>query len=252
MSTGATTRHSGRRLTGLTFGRRGASPTPYCRIYDKTAQADPDAPIRQVWDGAGYRDGEGTVWRVEFELRSEFLRNLNVDGDRLSSDPAEFLAHHLDETWRYLLTRWLVFRSSPDERTRIERTPPAPWWNALAATSGLNGSVFGPVRELKRAGVAPRDAAAQLRQATGLLVSVAALNGTSSLDDTLAAFGRFAREVVGEQGFAEQVVARCHAWGLDVPFPKRDETAATPPDRVRRRTRRRRKRKGASGRRGRD
>lgn len=252
MRTGATTRHSGRRLTGLTFGRRGASPTPYCRIYDKTAQADAEAPVRQVWDTAGYEDGDGTVWRVEFELRSEFLRNLNVDGVRLSSDPAEFLANHLDETWRYLLTRWLVLRSSPDVRTRIERTPPAPWWGALAATSGLNGSVFGPVRELKRTGVAPRDAAAQLKQATGLLVSVAALNGTSSLDDTLAAFTCFAHEVVGAQGFAEQVVARCHAWGLDIPTSKPEEAAATPPDQARRRIRRRRKRKHASGRRGRD
>lgn len=182
----ATTRHIGRRLTGLTFGKRGRPV--YARIYDKTEQAAADAPIREVWRRAGYDascDGE-TVWRVEFEVRSEFLRHLATGEGHLPVEPEALLAHHLDEVWAHLVTRWLVFRDATDPNERIERRRGEAWWTALGAARGLNGDAFGSVRELSRRVRQPMDCTSYLRQVAGLLVSVAATNGSTSLEDTLA------------------------------------------------------------------
>jgi hypothetical protein len=155
--------------------------------------------------------------------RSEFLRNLTSGGERIPFDPAVFLGQHLDETWRHLLTRWLVLRSASDDRSRIERRIPERWWRHLADARGLNGEAFGPVRDLKRRGAAPKDSTLLLRQARGLLVSVAAANGGASLEDTLTAFGHYMREAIGERGFAERVAARCQLWTTTTDTPSGGE-----------------------------
>ena len=86
LAAGATTNANGRRFTGFTFGRRGGPL--YCRVYDTLDHKSADDPIREHWRANGW-DGVQSVWRVEFEVRGEFLRAARtVDGRRLNADPA--------------------------------------------------------------------------------------------------------------------------------------------------------------------
>jgi hypothetical protein len=201
------THYTGRELTGYTFGKRGGAC--HARVYDKSREAAADAPIREVWNAAGYdpaRDGE-QVWRVEFEVRSELLRILAAGADYLPADPSEILAHHLDELWAHLTSEWLVLRAAC--ATRIERSPAAAWWQALSEARGLDGERFGPVRALTRRVRPQHDSSVLLKQAVGLLASAAAANGSSaSLENALEAFATYARNAEGEAAFARRVRKR--------------------------------------------
>jgi hypothetical protein len=78
-------RMDGRALTGYTFGARGQM---FARIYDKTRQATPDAPIRETWQAHSYDpEHDGTVWRVEFELRRHVLRQLSATTNGCPTTP---------------------------------------------------------------------------------------------------------------------------------------------------------------------
>src|SRR4051812_36299090 len=107
----AVSHHQGRRLTGLTFGKRGGPA--YARIYDKTREADPDAQIREHWAAALAKPlpADARVWRVEFEVRPEFLRSLAAEDEHITSDPRSILAEHLDAIWEHLTSSWLVLRN---------------------------------------------------------------------------------------------------------------------------------------------
>jgi hypothetical protein len=211
------THYVGRELTGYTFGKRGGAC--HARVYDKNREAAADAPIREVWNTAGYdpaRDGE-QVWRVEFEVRSELLRILAAGGDHLPSDPSEILAHHLDELWAHLTSEWLVFHAS--SATRIERSPVAAWWDALSAARGLDGEQFGPVRPLVRRAREQHDTTVLLKQAVGLLASAAAASGSNaSLEHALEAFATYARDAEGETAFARRVRRRRRRYQSSLPL----------------------------------
>lgn len=200
----AETHHVGHELHALTFGKRGAPA--YARLYRKSVQADREALIRTAWERAGYEEQEhGLVWRIELEVRSELLRTLSTDRGHLPRDPFELLAFHLDELWEYLLTQWLVLHATCD-RSRIERSPAATWWAALATTRGLNGELFGPQRRLARRPRPVLDPTPLLRQTAGLLAAIAAMNGASGgLDETLAAVRRYIHETKGHAGFSAAV-----------------------------------------------
>lgn len=195
-----------REMTGMTLGRRGGPAM--ARIYDKTREASTDAAIRDVWRQAGYDPTQhgAPVWRVEYEVRSELLRELAAeDGHLPADDPEALLNDHLDELWHYLAGDWLVLRQATPVTERVERRPPAPWWAALAHARGLNASRFGPVRALERHPRAQLDSARLLRQATGLLASAAAANGGLSLDAALAGLATYAHGTLGPEGFDARV-----------------------------------------------
>lgn len=212
MNGDATTHHTGRRLTGLTFGKRGRDL--YCRIYDKTAESASDALIRQVWGRAGYKsaaENAAPVWRVEFEVRAAFLRSLIADGRHVTCDPAAILGHEIDRLWPLLLNDWLVLRDARNETTRIERRPIEPWWAELADCRFHVADNPSRAHRLERRPPRAQDPVRLLRQARGLLVSVAALNGNPSRTDALDGFTRFVTETCGEQSFAAAVAERMTA-----------------------------------------
>jgi hypothetical protein len=122
-SASARMRLDGRTLTGYTFGARGQM---FARIYDKTRQATPDAPIRETWQANGYDpERDGTVWRIEFELRRLVLRQFRGEHEWLPDDPAAILARHLNDLWRYCTTSWLRLHTA--DRTDARRPPVEPW-----------------------------------------------------------------------------------------------------------------------------
>lgn len=191
-----------RSLTGLTFGRRG-SPS-YARIYDKTRHAEPDALIRQVWSralGRPVRDHE-TVWRIEFEVRSVFLRELACNGEHISTDPRTMLVDHLDAIWRHLTFRWLVLRDLTSA-TRLARCRPEAWWTALASLEGLSASTGVPDVQRKRRWAA--DPLPLLRQLAGVLAAYGARTHNTSMRGCLDALEAHLVAHGGEQRFETAV-----------------------------------------------
>jgi len=216
----ATGRHIGRRFTGFEIGRRGAPF--YARIYDKTVQAAPDAAIRKVWEANGYKPqahGE-TIWRMEFELRSQFLREmLREDGSRLSDDPARMIAEDLDALWREAVSNRLLLK----ERTgnaRVERKPVRDWWKQMAklddhqALSGQTGTPF------KRQAPVSNDIEKFLAAALRSLATVGLLNNTPKLADCLKSLTDFYAASGGHRDFVELIAKAEARRDPSLPFSK--------------------------------
>lgn len=201
--TRAVSHHHGRRLTGLTFGKRGGPA--YARIYDKTREADPDAPIRERWAEALGRPlpADARVWRVEFEVRPEFLRSLAADDEHITTDPRRVLAQHLDAIWEHLTSSWLVLRD-PRSATRLTRCRPQGWWRQLATAPALCAAA-GSGETLHRKRRSSGRPEPLLRQLAGTLAAFGARREDRSLDSCLAAFCEHMRSGDGDARFAVAV-----------------------------------------------
>lgn len=120
----------GRRFTGYSFG----SGDLLCRIYDKIAEVKKSGKrwIGAVWEAGGADPAEG-VWRVEFQLRGDAIRELVVAvcDPRAQAVAARSTDWHvillaLDGLWSYLTARhgkgWLDLRTCPpDDSVALER-----------------------------------------------------------------------------------------------------------------------------------
>jgi hypothetical protein len=103
------------RFTGITAGKSDIR----ARVYDKVSEADPGTleRWRKVW---GDYEGE-TVWRWEYQLRGDFLKEFGANSMR------EFLGC-LGDIFDYLL-RWLRVAEVQARKDRDRSL--VPWWAAL-------------------------------------------------------------------------------------------------------------------------
>ena len=87
------------------FGRFDKSSLA-ARVYNKTVQVkvknDDDTPL--LWEQNGW-NGSDTVIRVEFQLKREFLKQLN--GERFVT--LDGFISGINSIWEYLTTKWLRF-----------------------------------------------------------------------------------------------------------------------------------------------
>lgn len=146
------THHFRRKLTGWRWGAGGAV---VCRLYDKvreiTVKADgKEKWLPPMWKRKGW-DGTAPVWRLEFQLRrevlreffdAELLRETFKGGDESSGFVADLWSTaqlHVAEVWRALLIDWLSWRAP---RTATERKRLHPVWKVLcdADFNGVVGS----------------------------------------------------------------------------------------------------------------
>lgn len=95
-----------KRFTGFAFGRGRIS----ARLYDKTAEivSSRKGWFRAVWRKRGL-DEEAPVWRLEFQLRREALREFETSDEGGTLDVATWdaLSGQLDQLWTHLTSRWL-------------------------------------------------------------------------------------------------------------------------------------------------
>jgi hypothetical protein len=90
----------------------------YGRLYDKTASLEVQGKqwMRGIWADNGW-NGVSTVWRMEFSLSGECLKNCHalVDDEGKSKDLRNFVdfLSALPNIWKYLTTEWLR-HTNPD------------------------------------------------------------------------------------------------------------------------------------------
>lgn len=110
------------------------------------------------------------VWRVEFQLRRQVLRQFKVE-------TLEDLERKLGGLWTYL-TEWFSLRERDDSNTT--RRTLHPWWKDVAACADR----FGPALTLQREFLGePADSAWYVSHCAGCLASFAACEGLDEFDD---------------------------------------------------------------------
>jgi hypothetical protein len=124
------------------FGRFG-SPL-YARIYDKLSSLDKQAKgyMRDIWLAAGW-DGVSPVWRFEFSLSGDFLKEAV---DLMHHDDSGCCPHDLREfadfkqaipsLWAYLTERWLRHTSPSDTDLNLWRSLPSEIWSVVQSAFG--------------------------------------------------------------------------------------------------------------------
>jgi len=174
----------GRRFSGYTFGAGGEL---LARIYDKKLEAGKSGKrwLGAVWQLGG-GDPRAPVWRVEFQLRGEAVRQMvyavtDARAQFVEARAADWpqVRRCLDGLWAYLTTRdgrhgWLDLRDPPRladgapdaaniERARkgkqFDRWPRSPAWVAISASRWGAESTVARLRALRVASEAQAAAA---------------------------------------------------------------------------------------------
>lgn len=174
--------HDGRSFTGFTFGR----DAMVARLYDKSLEITRSGKdwMREVW---GDRlDPSQPVWRLEFQLRRQVLKECLLDD-------AEQVIGRRQHLWAYA-TRWLSLRE-PSPMTRRARWPVAYVWAQLARAK-VETSQSPLVRERIR----KHDESVLVRGLAGYASSLAAIAGVSDLDVTMVVSRRRLAEHMNATG----------------------------------------------------
>lgn len=114
--------YTGNNINCLTFGSR-KGKNIYCRIYNKTLE------IKETKKKSWFTDiwvrnklDIENVWNLEFELKSEFLREFKIK-------TIQDLENRLQDIWQYCTKEWLV--KVDRTNSRIERCPINEEWQEL-------------------------------------------------------------------------------------------------------------------------
>lgn len=138
------------------------------RLYNKLLEVvlKGNEWIIPLWQATGW-NGEGLVWRLEFEMKREVLVQKG-----LSKLPE--VLNHLDGLWSYATTEWLrLTLPSADDKTR-SRWPIHPLWGFLSAVDWATQG--GPLTRRFSPTRSPHDDKL-LQMACSVLVSFAAKHG---------------------------------------------------------------------------
>jgi hypothetical protein len=134
--------YHGKHFTGMAFGKGDIS----ARIYRKDIEIKKSGKtwMESVWKSSGYSDGE-PVWRVEFQLRGDGLKNWLVEGSGERRAGSGFITvfKSLDSVWSYLTGRdselthrggraWLSLRDKTNGKNQSQ-WPISREWLAVAS-----------------------------------------------------------------------------------------------------------------------
>lgn len=148
-----------RKFTGFTFGKRGSSI--YSRVYLKNAEIriSEKEYMLDWWKEKGLNI-EKDIWRVEFELHRQQLKDLGfTEFSQLDSESLNLL-------WGYLTNRVLRFIQIPNKK-HTERTKPRRVWKKIQNVS------FEVKERIKFYDKLPQSFDATIAQIYGLLSKVA-------------------------------------------------------------------------------
>lgn len=158
----------GRIFSGFTIG--GGGPI-LARIYNKSLEIKKSQKLwfQDIWRENGWIETKD-VWRVEFQIRREALKEFFI---HFVND----LFQHEDQLWAYLTREWLSIKQPTKDnvsRWKLKRK-----WK-IVQTAGMNYTPSPLIRDrVKQANLKQL-----LDQAAGLMLSVAALSDHYSIEDT--------------------------------------------------------------------
>lgn len=114
--------------------------------YDKLAslRVQNKEYLKPIWRANGW-DGKSAVWRTEFRLKGEFLRQAGLvlgDGDHIQDmRHFEVFVKHIPQIWRYLTTEWLRLTIPSESDCNNRRWELDPEWvvvqNAFASAEAI-------------------------------------------------------------------------------------------------------------------
>lgn len=114
--------YSGNNIKCITFGSRKCKNI-YCRIYNKTLE------IQEMKHKTWFHDiwknncmNTNNVWNIEFELKSEFLRQFNIN-------TINDVITHLQDLWKYCTEKWLIKIDRTNKR--VERCNTCSDWKEI-------------------------------------------------------------------------------------------------------------------------
>lgn len=126
--------YNGSEVNCLYFGTR-KGKNVFCRIYNKSLEVRETKSkywFYDIWKSNGLN--VENVWNLEFELKSEFLRELQLK-------TIEDICSNLPNLWRYCTNEWLI--KVDRTKTRIERCPiNAQWLELQKAYDEFNSKGF--------------------------------------------------------------------------------------------------------------
>ncbi|WP_246314782.1 replication initiation factor domain-containing protein [Paenibacillus foliorum] len=159
---------NGRKFSGFTVGR--GNPM-MARIYNKSLEIKKSGKtwFNDVWNENDW-NSKNEVWRVEFQLRREVLKELTIDN-------IEQLFKKIDELWVYLTVDWLTIRQPSSDnvsRWKIKRK----WKHIQKADLAYEPTPL--IRESVKQGNLKQ----LLDQAAGLMMSVASISDHESITNT--------------------------------------------------------------------
>lgn len=114
--------YSGKQANAITFGSR-KNKKIYCRIYNKTLELQQTRKkhwFKEIWKNN--KLNVNNVWNVEFELKSDILREFNLI-------EITDITNNLKELWKYCTNEYLV--KIDRINTRVERCPINKEWQEI-------------------------------------------------------------------------------------------------------------------------
>jgi len=126
---------SGDNIMGMKFGRGRVVG----RVYNKTTEIK---RTKKQWfyDVWGI-DSNEEVWRVEYQLRRDFLKEYGIE-------EFESLQEVVADIWKYLANDWLAMRELDNKN--VSRRSLTSFWQAVVSVIDFFGNITGVVRETAR------------------------------------------------------------------------------------------------------
>lgn len=165
--------YNGKNINAITFGRR-QSKNIYCRIYNKTLEIQERKQktwFYEIWKNNGMNIKN--VWNIEFEIKSEFLRQFNID---TVNDTLE----HLQDLWLFCTNEWL--QKIDRTNIRVERCNiNSDWLEIQKAYSNFNSKgIIEKQRQIEL------DALVLVPNIVGNITSYSARKGNINIDEAFS------------------------------------------------------------------
>lgn len=158
-------------FTGWSIGLGGEISA---RLYNKTKELEKSHKeyLKPVWQSNGWSEGQ-TVWRLEFELKREFLKQMSVN---TLSD----LINTSNDLWRYCTHSWLRLAIEENAENR-NRWATHPLWNMLQQIRHQPCDYTGITRTIGKSRM-PNEKALFLN-CLGYIADYAAIKGFDDIDE---------------------------------------------------------------------
>lgn len=165
--------YNGKNINAITFGRR-QSKNIYCRIYNKSLEVQEKKQktwFYEIWKNNGMNIKN--VWNIEFEIKSEFLRQFNID-------TVNDILEHLQDLWLFCTNEWL--QKIDRTNIRVERCNiNSDWLEIQKAYSNFNSK--GIIEKKKQIEL---DALVLVPNIVGNITSYSARKGNINIDEAFS------------------------------------------------------------------